>query len=293
MGTKYPTRAISGYNATPPADDGTAVEANRTTWAKHKSKLGDPVKTLAEAINTAMVAYVSQETVDKSSTFTTTTAEHKKTINVTGAYTQSLGDAGTMGTSYMVTIKNSHTAAITVDLDTGADTLDGSAGGSMSLQPKQSVTFITNAAADGYYAKSKYNKTGDGYEGGFPAGTDMLFYQTAAPTGWTKNTDAALNDHALRIMTSGAWTGGTQGTTAFSTQFAQGFGGENYTLLEADIPAHTHTAAAYTLASGDSEGVSGRVTGDGTTGSYGGGGAHAHDVNLGVKYLDMIIASKD
>ena len=29
------------------------------------------------------------------------------------------------------------------------------------------------------------------------------------------------------------------------------------------------------------------------TGSYGGGGAHAHDVNLGVKYLDMIIASKD
>ncbi len=152
MGIKYPSKSISGYNATPPADDGTTVEANRTTWAKHKSKLGDPVKVLAEAINTAMVAYVAQETVDKGAAFTTTTAEHKKTINVTGAYTQSLGDASTMGASYMVTIKNSHTAAITVDLDTGADTLDGSAGGSTTVAAQQAKTFITNAAADGYHS---------------------------------------------------------------------------------------------------------------------------------------------
>lgn len=154
MGTKYSSKSISGYNATPPADDGTSVEANRTTWAKHLEKLANPLKTLAEAINTALVAHVNEETVDKGAAFTTTVAEHKKTINVTGAFTQSLGDAGTMGTSYIVTIKNSHTAAITVDLDTGADTLDGSAGGSVSLAAGDAITFLTNAAANGYYKKS-------------------------------------------------------------------------------------------------------------------------------------------
>lgn len=147
----------------------------------------------------------------------------------------------------------------------------------------------------------------------FPQGTDMLFYQTAAPTGWTKNTTASLNDHALRIMTSGSWTGGTQGTTAFSTQFAQSFAGENYTLLEADTPAHTHgnsgahvhnsfyktgagKGANAPTGSNDIGNPSSTEATSSTTHehtSFGGAGAHKHDVNLGVKYLDMIIASKD
>ena len=50
-----------------------------------------------------------------------------------------------------------------------------------------------------------------------PTGTVMLFYQSAAPTGWTQVTTAGLDDSALRIVTS---TGGTTGgTTAFSTVF--------------------------------------------------------------------------
>jgi hypothetical protein len=48
----YTTQSISGYNATPPPDDGSQTAANKVTWDKHKTKLGDPVKTLAEAINT-------------------------------------------------------------------------------------------------------------------------------------------------------------------------------------------------------------------------------------------------
>lgn len=52
----YTTQAISGYNDTPPADDGSVSSANEVTWAKHKTKLGDPIKTLAEAINTQNLA---------------------------------------------------------------------------------------------------------------------------------------------------------------------------------------------------------------------------------------------
>lgn len=52
--------------------------------------------------------------------------------------------------------------------------------------------------------------------GGFTSGTVMLFAQTSAPTGWTKNTTTGDN-HALRVVTGTASSGGS---VAFSTAFA-------------------------------------------------------------------------
>jgi hypothetical protein len=52
----YSTQSISGYNASPPPDDGSQVAANKVEWAKHKLKIGDPLKTLAEGINTQALA---------------------------------------------------------------------------------------------------------------------------------------------------------------------------------------------------------------------------------------------
>jgi hypothetical protein len=49
----------------------------------------------------------------------------------------------------------------------------------------------------------------------FPSGTSMLFQQTAAPTGWTKQT--THNDKSLRIVSG---TVGTGGSVAFSTAMA-------------------------------------------------------------------------
>jgi len=51
---------------------------------------------------------------------------------------------------------------------------------------------------------------------GFPSGTVMLFAQTAAPTGFTKNTTTGDNS-ALRVVTGTASTGGS---VAFTTAFA-------------------------------------------------------------------------
>jgi len=154
MGTKYPSQTASGYNASPPSDDGTAVSTNEVKWSFIKDKLGDPVKDLADNINTALNTHFDEKVVDKGTNFTTTAAEHKQTINVTAAVTISLGDAATMAAGYIVTVKNSHTAAITVDLATGADTLDGTAAGSVSLAPDAAMTFVTNAGANGYFKAS-------------------------------------------------------------------------------------------------------------------------------------------
>ena len=51
----YSSISISGYNSSPPPDDGSQTSANEVVWQKHLDKIGDPLKTLAEAIDAALV----------------------------------------------------------------------------------------------------------------------------------------------------------------------------------------------------------------------------------------------
>jgi hypothetical protein len=79
-----------------------------------------------------------------------------------------------------------------------------------------------------------------------PAGTVMIFKQTAAPTGWTKDTTAALNDSALRIVTGTVTTGGS---VAFSTAFAsQSVSG----TLSSTTATNQNTTATGTVSSSSS-----------------------------------------
>ena len=130
---------------------------------------------------------------------------------------------------------------------------------------------------------------------GFPSGTRMSFNQTSAPSGWTKDTTAAINDAILRLVTGTVSSGGS---VAFSTWNASGTTG-GYTLATADIPSHTHPQDANTtILSGSNSpptgsiGVGWRAAG-GTTQATGGGGSHSHSLSNNVKYYDFIIASKD
>jgi hypothetical protein len=135
-------------------------------------------------------------------------------------------------------------------------------------------------------------------DNGIPAGTVMLFVQTAAPTGWTKST--AHDNKALRIVSGTASSGGSVAfTTAFASQAVSGSVG-NTTLAVSQIPGHTHNVVAAVNAGG-------RFTASGCTGAAGstrttdagtgGNGAHNHTfsgtaINLAVQYVDAIIATK-
>jgi len=149
----------------------------------------------------------------------------------------------------------------------------------------------------------------------FDTGTRMIFAQNAAPTGWSKDT-TNYNQHAMRIVTGTA--GGTAGTVDFSSAFTSqavagsvsitGISGSagNTTLSIPQIPSHTHS---YTAASPGGAGGKGGGTGQtsSNTGSKGGGGSHNHPfsfssgtatfsgsaIDLAVKYLDVITATKD
>ena len=150
----------------------------------------------------------------------------------------------------------------------------------------------------------------------FAPGTIIVFGQTAAPTGWTKIT--TYDNAALRIVSGSAASGGSVDfTTAFASQAVSGSIGNttdtgtvgSTTLTTAQIPSHTHSfptsgcfgVQAITPTTGGSDPT------PGVSSATGGGGSHNHSltmnahnhtftgtaINLAVKYVDVIFASKD
>ena len=136
-----------------------------------------------------------------------------------------------------------------------------------------------------------------------PTGTKMMFVQTAAPTGWTK--DTTHDNKALRVVSGTASTGGTVAfTTAFASQAVAGTVG-NTTLTTAQMPSHSHTsynqlvyttsAPTINIATND---VNFQYGISGATSSTGGGSSHNHSftgtaIDMAVQYVDTIIAAKD
>jgi hypothetical protein len=121
----------------------------------------------------------------------------------------------------------------------------------------------------------------------FPTGTRLAFQQTSAPTGWTKDTTAAINDSMLRLVTGTASSGGT---TAFSTWSAVTATGAT-TLSTAQIPSHNHTLGRYVEGGLNGAGTGYSPSGSFSTDATGGGGSHTHSLTRSLKYYDFIIAS--
>lgn len=162
--------------------------------------------------------------------------------------------------------------------------------------------------------------------GVIPQSSVAVFYQAAAPTGWTQST--AHNDKALRVVSGtggGFGFGGTAGaggisfTSAFPastrpisvpisvTAPVTGTVG-NTTLAVGQIPQHTHNSLTGSDASAAGGGSQFRTPGNTATGGVNlgpVGGAHNHPwagnvtltttgsttIDLRVQYIDVIICS--
>lgn len=74
--------------------------------------------------------------------------------------------------------------------------------------------------------------------GAFPPGTEMLFYQSSAPLGWTRS--VAINDRIVRIVSAGA-PGTTGGTWAAMAGTTGSSGDHSHT-----VNSHTHDEGTYT-----------------------------------------------
>src|SRR5688572_19876488 len=133
MGARYSSVAVSGFNANPPPDNASTGADNQLEWGKHVTKIGNPLKTALEAINTRLLTELDQSARLVLGTDTTVAADHNRTLQlastITTTVTISLGDAATMAAGYVVTIANqSATVAHTISRATGGDTIDGVAG---------------------------------------------------------------------------------------------------------------------------------------------------------------------
>lgn len=145
--------------------------------------------------------------------------------------------------------------------------------------------------------------------GGLPSGTQTIFQQTNAPTGWTKST--AFNDVALRVVSGSVSNGGS---TSFSSIFSvrqpsDGSGSIGTTAItvgQSGLVSHTHLIY-YGGCLRSRGGCDGNTSGNGgsyaqeTSGVNGGARnaseAHGHPLSLNnydfrATYVDVILASK-
>jgi hypothetical protein len=171
------------------------------------------------------------------------------------------------------------------------------------------VQFVAPGTASNVLTSDGTTWVSQAVGGGFAAGTVMLFGQTSAPTGWTKDT-TNYNNSALRVVTGAAGTGGSVDfTTAFVSNRAvtisslTGSAGAT-TLTTPQIPSHSHPMPVYSAGGGPGQATATPNNAGGvfSTGNAGGGGSHTHpltvssgsgEVNLAVKYVDVIRATKD
>jgi hypothetical protein len=210
----------------------------------------------------------------------------------------------TQGSGANVAILTGETKAIATD-GGGAGAIVYEVFDDLSLaSPRMTGTPTATTASEGtnttQVATTAYVTTAIGNADAFPQGTSMLFQQTSAPTGWTKQT--THNDKALRIISG---TVGTGGSVAFSTALGAGAtvaGGSvsgnptsnlavsvsgnisDTTLSINQIPSHTHVYTKPVVGNNpgvqDSSSVLKNLNNTSNTGATGGGLAHNHGHNL-------------
>jgi hypothetical protein len=138
----------------------------------------------------------------------------------------------------------------------------------------------------------------------YPAGTLMLFQQTSAPPGWTKQT--THNNKALRVVTGTVGSGGTTNFTSVFTSRTPAGTVNDTTLSATQLPNHNHAYSAPAgvnsgLVAGAAKGGNGNFNVPSSNAATTGGagytaGAHNHGftgtaMDFDVQYVDLIIAS--
>jgi hypothetical protein len=162
MGTLYTSQSAAGYNSSPPPDDGSQGANNQITWGTTiKAKLADPIKALADAINSQLTTALDLSPRAISTPDSAVASDHWRTLQVTGTTTITLSDAATMTSKYVVGIANLGVGTVTVTRATGANTVNGTAA-DFTLAPKQAVMLGVNQGATGYNILAHSLATGAG-----------------------------------------------------------------------------------------------------------------------------------
>lgn len=151
MGTKYSSNSSSGYNATPPPDDGTVSEANKVKYSTIKTKLADPIKTLADTINSELATHFDNGPNNYTTSQTLGTAHYNQINQVSGSgVTLSLTAATTLAAGWYTDIVSTDTTnSVTLARLAAADTING-VSSDVTILPLQALRIVVNSAATGF-----------------------------------------------------------------------------------------------------------------------------------------------
>ena len=239
--------------------------------------------------------------------------------NTSGAFSLTVAPTGHAANGVEI-VQGAHT----VQYCTGDTVVDLFANSLGNLSVKNNVNVVGTVNATSYVGDGSGLDNVDPFE----ANTSMIFNQASAPTGWTKQTGAALANTAMSIVTGTG--GGTGGSTSYFSSFlattdksapAQPTTGSvtgtvgGHTLSTPEIASHTHDIRPWV--GGGSTGPNfihyransdpGPVPPVMNATNTGGGGSHAHpfsgslgsastDVTIpaaDVQYANVIVANKD
>ena len=137
--------------------------------------------------------------------------------NTTGSHTLKVVATGHAANAIEL-VQGSHTIAYNNGSNKMVDLFANSLG-DLSIKNSLTVDSTVLTAANGTINATAYSGNGSALSGvsSIPSGSQALFFQAAAPTGWTQNTDAAINTTTLQVVTGSG--GGTNSGDAFETVF--------------------------------------------------------------------------
>jgi len=228
-----------------------------------------------------------------------------ETTQTTGTGTLDLDGASTGFRTFVAGLGNGNTAAYVitdgVEWETGTGVVTDSSPDTLSrvsVLASSNGGSLVNWTNDNANERDVFCAPLADLIGAFPAGTVMLFQQTNAPTGWTK--DAGHDNKALRIVSGSVSSGGA---TDFDTVFGSELVSGEHELTIAEMPDHDHDGSWVWGGSGEQTTPTGRTANAQGVSDFdkkfldmipqGGGGTHTHTLDLDLKYVDVIIASKD
>lgn len=145
MSNQYTEPSISGYNSSPPADDGTNTASNEVTWSGIKTKLTDPIKNYVDSvksnITTAFALNHLNSTEAISGTDTVATGDRGKLFVCTNTFTLTLLACASAGDGFSFAVRNDGSGTITLD-GNSSETINGSE--TVTVDPNITAVLVTD-----------------------------------------------------------------------------------------------------------------------------------------------------
>lgn len=232
-----------------------------------------------------LIANITSLSLSSSNTLLTAAQARNQMIRCTGTLLANVSispDAGVLWNGIRC-VENLTSGSFTITLS--------NAGGSVVVpQGRRALVFLDTSNGPRIVAIA-----GSATADPVPTGAKTIWYNAAAPAGWTA---VALNDYAIKIVTAGLG-GVTSGSVAYSTLFAR-TATDSHTLTTAQIPSHTHDVkyGLDSFSGGPGPGVNsissaGAQTGSAAATATGGGNGHTHDIDMRVQTAAFTLATKD